>query len=127
MTETMENLRTLDPHQIVDRFLSEVLLPSTEYSHPSRDLYDIFLQYCGALELAPPSIQLFSRHFRTRLQSRRVHGTLEFYCIVKPELLDSSQKKRAENGKKVKKRKKRSKKVSTKERGSGTSAASRCD
>lgn len=87
LTNPAVEVDALDPRQLIDKFISDVLLPTTtEGSIPSRDVYNWFLQYCEHLEVAPSSISLFSRHLKKRFQHRRVVGIQEFYCILKPEL-----------------------------------------
>lgn len=86
-THPAGDIAFLEPKELIDKFISDVLLPvTTGESVPSRDTYRWFEQYCQHLELVPGTISLFSRHMKTRFQHRRVNGTLEFFCILKPEL-----------------------------------------
>lgn len=81
-----EQYHLLSHPQLTDRFISDVLLPSTTESQATRDIYDLFCQYCQHLEVAPSHIKAFSQHLRKRFQKRRVKGETHFYCILKPEL-----------------------------------------
>ena len=91
MTDPLEHpagdLVFLEPKELIDKFISDVLLPVRKSkSIPSRDVYAWFDQYCKHIQLVPGSLSLFSRHLKTRFQHRRVNGTLEFFCELRPEL-----------------------------------------
>ena len=87
MLELKSNdLLLLEPTELIDKFISDVLLPVTDTSVPSSEVHRWYEQYCEHFELGTSGIAFFSRHLKRRFQSRRVRGRREFFCIIKPEL-----------------------------------------
>lgn len=81
-----DKLALIEPRDLIDRFLSDVILPITAYSTPSFEMYKWYQQYCEHLQLGASTPSFFSRHMKKRLQHRRMCGRLEFFCTLKPEL-----------------------------------------
>lgn len=86
-----DDLHLIAQDRLVDKFISDVLLPSTQHSHRSRDIYETFLDYCNTIEVGSTSMSFFSRHLKKRFQSRKIHGNLEFFCMLRPELTESQE------------------------------------
>ena len=87
MSEIQHNdLMLLEPEELIDRFISDVCLPDTRESNPSREIYRWYEQYCEHFDLGTSSFQFFSRHVKKRFQHRRIQGRTEYFCILKPEL-----------------------------------------
>jgi hypothetical protein len=74
---------------IIDQFISDVLLPTTESKSINvKDLYEVFTAYCIELGFSIPCQKSqFGRHMAQRFQKRIINGRREYFCEVKPELL----------------------------------------
>lgn len=73
---------------LLDDFISDILLPCTRKVLPSQELFDLYVKYCAFHE-TPSEVSpiVFGRGVSGRLHSTRRNGRTFYYCEVNPKRL----------------------------------------
>lgn len=76
------------PRDIVDMFVADVLLPSTDTKKhmTTHVLYDYYKQYCDYAEVDPVAINQFGKCLGRRLIKSRRQGKMHFLCELNPRV-----------------------------------------
>ena len=85
------NPEDMTPAYILDLFISDCILPSTEYKEQAQDVYNVFVAYCKLIEIGVPcEIKYFGKIMKKRFQRRLIKGRSYFYLEFKPGLFDAN-------------------------------------
>jgi hypothetical protein len=79
----------LTPAYIVDLFISDCTLPSTQDKEKASDIYNVFVAYCESMEIGVPcGIKHFGKLMKRRFQRRSSSGYAFYMLEYKPGLFD---------------------------------------
>jgi hypothetical protein len=86
----LDDPRTWNRKTIIDQFIGDVLLPTNKSKSINvKKLYIVFVEYCNLIGFSIPcEKQQFGRHMATRFQKRVINGRKEYFCEVRPDLLE---------------------------------------
>lgn len=87
----MSKLLHLPLHELFDLFIGDCLLPSTKKRMQAIEIFELFGAYCEELGLAVPCTVIhIGRLMSRRFQKQRTKSGIQYYCEVKPNLIEES-------------------------------------
>ena len=85
----MEEIKKKDLAELIDIFVSDCMMPSTEKDLYISDIYAVFSQFCLQLGIGTPcSVIGFGRSLKRRFQKRLINGKTKYFCEFKPGLIE---------------------------------------
>lgn len=80
--------KELRPMELVDLFIGDCLLPTTNISKvmETKQVYEYYKQYCDYAELSPVGLNIFGRCMANRFTRSRRKGVSFYRCELNPRV-----------------------------------------
>jgi len=80
----------LTPSYIIDMFISDCLLPSTQNSQQAAHVYKVFEAYCESIQVGVPcGLKVFGKYMKKRFQRKVVNGRAMYFLEYRHGLFDA--------------------------------------